>query len=87
MDHSQAILFYLIWFDIALLAHVGPIMERLWKNWVGPRFRELPPLAGRTPSTASSRELDDLRWEEMEPEEDPQPARFRRWDDEHSGGR
>ena len=86
MEHGQAILFYLFWIVVLVLAHIGLLVERLWKNWVG-KFRDLPPLSSRRPSTASSNELDDLCWEEMEPEEDPQPARFRRWDDEQSGGR
>jgi hypothetical protein len=78
MSEGWVILLYL---GLSFLGFVASVLERIWKNWRGPEYPGLSPLSGHSMPTATSPELDDICWEEMEPEEDPQPARFRRWDD------
>jgi hypothetical protein len=55
---------------------------RIQDHWSEPKYKELVPHRHIPEPLSAVVQPDDRRWEEMEPEEDPQPARFRRWDDE-----
>ena len=77
MDGTAAT--YLAVFALLLVIH---ILMRIQDLWSEPKYKELAPHHHIPEPLSEVVEPDDRRWEEMEPEEDPQPARFRRWDGE-----
>jgi hypothetical protein len=66
---------------IALIVVVF-ILIRIEENWSEPKYKELVPRTRSWEPVSEIVEPEVPRWEEMEPEEDSQPDRFRRWDEE-----
>ena len=76
----EYIAFIALLLAVSALSWVVGALGKAWENWQGPKFRELPRVVGDMNAPPSS-PVPEPQWEELEPEEEPQPARFRRWDE------